>query len=97
MGSTWTDHPPCQAKQTAQPAGHVPLFILVGQEEILHLLAPEIQFVVIVALHSFCLIDRIIQGEEELFEAFHHRWGNAEVYLGDVAQPGKKEGRVLTV
>lgn len=42
--------------------GHSPLLIFMSQEKILHLLPPEVQLVVIVALDCLGLIHRVIQG-----------------------------------
>ena len=72
--------------------GHSPLLILVSQEEILHLLPPEVQLVVVVALDCLSLVHSIIQGQQELLEGLHHGGRHAQVDLCYAAQPGVAGG-----
>lgn len=65
----------------------LPLLVLVGQKEVLHLLPAEVKLVVIVALHSLGIFHRVIQGQQELLEALHHWARGAHVHLMDIAQP----------
>lgn len=82
--------------KTVGEEGHSPLLILVSQEEVLHLLPPEVQLVVVVALDRLGLVHSIIQGQEELLEGLHHRGRHAQVDLCYAAQPGlDRQNRVL--
>lgn len=69
----------------------VPLFSFVSEEELLHLLAPEVNFVLVVAFDRLRLIHRVIQSLEELFEGLHHRWRRTQVQVMDIPQPGRQK------
>lgn len=69
----------------------VPLFILMSQKEILHLLSAEIDLVLIVAFDCFSLIHRIIQGQQELFKAFHYGRGRTQIHVMDVTKSNERE------
>lgn len=80
------------AREKVAGQGHSPLLVLVGQEEVLHLLPPEVQLVVIIALYSLSLIHRVIQRQQELFESFHHGRWHTQIDLRNAAQPGGQQG-----
>lgn len=61
-----------------------------GQEEVLHLLTPEIYLVLIVAFDRLRLIHRVVQRQQELLKGLHHRRGRPKIHIVDVSQP---EGR----
>lgn len=65
----------------------VPLFILMSQKEILHLLSAEVDLVLIVAFDCFSLIHRIIQGHQELLKALHYRRGRTQIHVMNVTKP----------
>lgn len=65
----------------------VPLFILMGQKEVLHLLSAEVDLVLIVAFDRLSLIHRIIQGNQELLEALHDGRGRTQIHVMDVTKP----------
>lgn len=69
----------------------IPLFVLVGQKEVLHLLAAEIDLVLIVALDGLRLVHRVVQGEEELLEGLHHRGRGGHVNIVDVSQSERQQ------
>lgn len=54
----------------------VPLLIFMGQKEVLHLLPTKVDLVLIVAFDGLSLINRIIQGQQELLKTLHYgrRW-----------------------
>lgn len=58
-----------------------------GQEEVLHLLPPEIDLVLIVAFDRLRLIHRVVQGQQELLKGLHHRKGRTKIHIMDVSQP----------
>lgn len=53
----------------------VPLLIFVSQKEVLHLLPTKVDLVLIVAFDGLGLINRIIQGQQELLKALHYGRG----------------------
>ncbi len=59
-----------------------------GQEEVLHLLTPKIDLVLIVAFDRLRLIHRVVQGQQELLKGLHHRRGRTKIQIMDVSQPG---------
>lgn len=64
-----------------------------GQEEVLHLLTPKIDLVLIVAFDRLSLIHRVIQRQQELLKRLHHRRGRTKIHIVDVSQPGGKPER----
>lgn len=66
----------------------VPLFIFMGQEEVLHLLTPKINLVLIVAFDRLRLVHRVIQRQQELLKSLHHRRRRTKIHIMDVSQPG---------
>lgn len=64
-----------------------------GQEEILHLLTPKINLVLIVAFDRLRLIHRVIQREQELLKSLHHRRKRTKIHIVDVSQPGGNQER----
>lgn len=59
-----------------------------GQEEVLHLLTPKIDLVLIVAFDRLRLIHRVIQRQQELLKRLHHRRRRTQFHIVDVSQPG---------
>lgn len=53
----------------------VPLLIFMSQKEVLHLLPTKVDLVLIVAFDGLSLINRIIQGQQELLKALHYGRG----------------------
>lgn len=75
----------------------VPLFILMGQKEVLHLLPTEVDLVLVVAFDGFCLVHGVIKGQQELFKTLHYWRRRTQIHVMDVPKSdgGKKFGGEL--